>query len=165
MPRILVVDDEPDIRLMIRIILEADGHEVLDAEDGLAAFEVAKAGGLDLVLLDAMMPGMDGYQLLEKLLDLPDFATPVIMVTGRSDAEGMRAEVDTGAFDHIGKPFSLEEVRLTVERTLALSPEDRDSRRQRLARSAVVYGAMTELRDLFNETDDDKPRRRFGRDR
>lgn len=159
MPRILVVDDEPDIRQIMRVILEADGHEIVEAEDGLAAFEIARAGGVDLVLLDAMMPGMDGYQLLQKFLDLPDFAAPVIMVTGRSDAEGMIAEADSGAIDHIGKPFTMEEVRGTVERMLALSPEDRDARRQMLTRSAVVYGAMEELRSLVADPDDDKRRR------
>jgi DNA-binding response OmpR family regulator len=163
MARILVVDDEPDIRQVIRIILEADGHEIVEAEDGLSAFEVARQGGIDLVLLDAMMPGMDGYQLLEKFLDLPDFEAPVVMVTGRSDAEGMMAEADSGAIDHIAKPFSMEEVRRTVERMLSLSPGDRDARRQMLTRSAVVYGAMTELRSLVSgPEDDDKPRRRFG---
>ena len=162
MPRILVVDDEPDIRQIIRVILEAEGHEIEEAEDGLAAFEVARRGGIDLVLLDATMPGMDGYQLLEKFLDLPDFAAPVIMVTGRSDAEGMMAEAESGVVDHICKPFSMEEVRRTVERALSLSPEDRDARRQMLGRSAGVYG---ELRDLFTDTGDEKPKRRFGRNR
>ena len=156
MPRILVVDDEPDIRQVIRIILEADGHEIVEADDGLAAFEVARGGGVDLVLLDAMMPGMDGYQLLRKFLDLPDFAAPVVMVPGRSDAEALIAEADSGAIDHIAKPFSMEEVRGTVERMLALSSEDRDARRQMLTRAAAVYGAMTELRSLVPETDDDK---------
>ena len=163
MARILVVDDEPDIRHIIRIILEADGHEIVEADDGLAAFELVRQDGVDLVLLDAMMPGMDGYQLLEKFLDLPGFEAPVVMVTGRSDAEGMVAEADSGAIDHIAKPFTMEEVRGTVERMLSLSPEDRDARRQMLTRSAVVYGAMTELRSLVSGSeDDDKPRRRFG---
>jgi FixJ family two-component response regulator len=76
----------------------------------------------------------------------------------------MIAEADSGAIDHIGKPFSMEEVRGTVERMLTLSPEDLDARRQMLARSATVYGAMTELRDRFSDTSDDKPKRRFGRD-
>jgi len=160
MAQILVVDDEPDIRQVMRVILEADGHEIVEADDGLAAFDVARQGSIDLVLLDAMMPGMDGYQLLQKLLDLPDFAAPVVMVTGRSDAEGMIAEADSGAIDHISKPFTMEEVRGTVERMLALSPEDRDARRQMLTRSAVVYGAMDELRSLVADPDDDKHGRR-----
>ena len=163
MARILVVDDEPDIRQVIRVILEADGHEIVEADDGLAAFDIVRQDGIDLVLLDAMMPGMDGYQLLQKFLDLPDFTAPVVMVTGRSDAEGMMAEADSGAIDHIGKPFSMEEVRGTVERMLALTPEDLDARRQMLTRSAVLYGAMNELRDLFSDQDEDKPKRRFGR--
>jgi DNA-binding response OmpR family regulator len=163
MPRILVVDDEPDIRQVIRIILQADGHEIVEAEDGLGAYEIARQGGVDLVLLDAMMPGMDGYQLLEKFLELPDFAAPVIMVTGRSDAEGMMAEADTGALDHIGKPFSMEEVRIAVERVLTLSPEDRAERREMLRRSAVLYGAVNELRDLVSDPDEDGPKRRLGR--
>jgi DNA-binding response OmpR family regulator len=163
MPRILVVDDEPDIRQVIRIILQADGHEIVEAEDGLGAYEIARQGGVDLVLLDAMMPGMDGYQLLEKFLELPDFAAPVIMVTGRSDAEGMMAEADTGALDHIGKPFSMEEVRIAVERVLTLSPEDRAERREMLRRSAVLYGAVNELRDRVPDPDEDRPKRRLGR--
>ncbi len=163
MPRILVVDDEPDVRALLRTILESEGHEVVEADDGLTAYDVAREGHLDLVLLDAMMPGMDGYQLLEKLLGVEDFAAPVIMVTGRSDAEGMFMEMDAGAIEHIGKPFTLEEVRRTVDRMLALSTEERDERRQMLARSAATYEAMSELRGLFEDGDTERPRKRFGR--
>lgn len=165
MARVLVVDDEQDIRQIIRVILEADGHDVVEADDGLSAFDLARKERFDLVLLDAMMPGMDGYQLLEKLLEIPDFAAPVIMVTGRSDAEGLLQEADAGAIDHISKPFTLEEVRHTVTRMLELSPEGREERRQMLARSTATYGAVTELRSLFTDDEPVKPRRRFGPDR
>ena len=163
MARILVVDDEPDIRHIIRIVLEGEGHEVTEADDGLTAYEVAREQRVDLVLLDAMMPGMDGYQLLDKLLGLDDFVAPVVMVTGRSDAEGMYMEMDGGAIDHISKPFTTEEMRDTVSRMLALSPEAREERRNMLSRSAATHAAMEELRGLVR--DDEKktyPPGRFG---
>lgn len=163
MARILVVDDEPDVRALLRTILEADGHVVVEADDGLTAYDVVREARFDLVLLDAMMPGMDGYQLLEKLLGVEDFAAPVIMVTGRSDAEGMFMEMDAGAIEHIGKPFTLDEVRRTVDRMLSLSVEDRGERREMLARSAATYEAMTELRGLFEDDDVAAKRKRFGR--
>lgn len=162
MARILVVDDEPDIRAILRAILESENHEVLEADDGLSAYEIVRARSIDLVLLDAMMPGMDGYQLLEKLLGVEDFAAPVIMVTGRSDAEGMFMEMDAGAIDHIAKPFTLEEVRITVARMLELSGEDREERRRMLARSAATYEAMSELRGLLDDQDEAPKRKRFG---
>ncbi|MGH2783967.1 MAG: response regulator [Actinomycetota bacterium] len=161
MARILVVDDEPDIRHIIRIVLEGDGHDVIEADDGLTAYEVAREQHLDLVLLDAMMPGMDGDQLLDKLLGLDDFAAPVIMVTGRSDAAAVYMEMDAGAIDHISKPFTTEELRGTVTRMLELSAEERDARRSMLSRSAATHAAIEELRSLG--TDDkgeaQRPRR------
>lgn len=163
MARILVVDDEPDVRVLLRTILESDGHMVVEADDGLTAYDIVRDSPFDLVLLDAMMPGMDGYQLLEKLLGVDDFAAPVVMVTGRSDAEGMYMEMDAGAIDHISKPFTLEEVRRTVDRMLSLSTEDRDARRQMLARSAATYEAVSELRSLFEDDDTERPRKLFGR--
>ena len=162
MSRILVVDDEPDIRQIIRLILEGEGHEIVEADDGLAAYEAVRSSSFDLVLLDAMMPGMDGYQLLEKLLGVEEFAAPVIMVTGRTDAESMFLEADAGAIDHISKPFTMEEIRETVARMLTLSADDREARRAMLARQAATYGAINELRGLLDE-EEPGPRKRFGR--
>lgn len=158
MARILVVDDEPDVRALLRAVLESDGHAVVEADDGLSAYDVVRESQFDLVLLDVTMPGMDGYRLLEKLLGVDDFAAPVIMVTGRSDAESMYMEMDAGAIDHITKPFTLEEVRRTVDRMLSLSTEDRDARRQMLAHSAATYEAVSELRSLFEDGDTERPR-------
>lgn len=79
------------------------------------------------------------------------------MVTGRSGAEAMFMEMDTGAIDHITKPFTLEEIRGAVTRMLELPAEDRAERRRMLARSAAAYEAISELRGLLSDDDDGRP--------
>ena len=110
--RILVVEDEPQLRALLRLYLEREGHRVTDAGDGQAALAAFDAGGADLVILDLMLPGMQGETVLEALRDAGD--VPVLITSAkRSDAEriaGLRA----GADDYLAKPFNPHELTARV---------------------------------------------------
>jgi DNA-binding response OmpR family regulator len=111
--RILVVDDEDDIRGLVRQLLERAGHEVLDAADGRAGLRELYAGSPDLVILDVTMPGLDGWATLERIRELTD--VPVLMLTAR-DAELERVRgLKAGADDYVVKPFGRQELVARVE--------------------------------------------------
>ena len=86
--RILVVDDEPDIRELVRLNLEIEGHDPVLVPDGQSALDALEQGGIDLVLLDVMMPGIDGWEVLRRVKGHSDptvSEVPVIMLTARAD--------------------------------------------------------------------------------
>ena len=124
--RILVVEDEPQLRNLLRLYLERDGHHVTDAGDGPTALAAYDADGADLVILDLMLPGMQGETVLEALRDAGD--VPVLITSAkRSDAEriaGLRA----GADDYLAKPFNPHELTARVaailRRTRASATDD-----------------------------------------
>src|SRR5437867_6142450 len=106
MAKILVVDDEPDMRTVVFHTLRTAGHAVSEAADGEEALRKLKRTPFDLVVLDIMMPRMSGYEVLEKIRALPSRAeTPVVVVTAKHDPQGVIREVSSGIADHIAKPF------------------------------------------------------------
>jgi DNA-binding response OmpR family regulator len=105
--RVLVVDDEAPIRLLCRVNLEAEGMEVLEAADGVSGFETARSERPDVVLLDVMMPGLDGWQVAERLID--DEVTkhiPLIFLTARAELRDRARGLELGGVDYITKPFN-----------------------------------------------------------
>ena len=109
--RILVVEDEADIRGNVMRILRMEGFEVLEAENGRIGLDVARAHRPDLVLSDIMMPELDGYGLLEALRADPlTAATPFIFLSARADRSDRRKGMNLGADDYLGKPFSRDEL-------------------------------------------------------
>ena len=118
--RVLVTDDSDDVRLALQILLEDAGYEVIEAKDGAEAVKLAQSDAPDLILLDVMMPVMDGFTALKHLKSDPATKSiPVIMVTargGRNDQDNAR---DLGAFDFIHKPWSDGEVEMTVKWALS----------------------------------------------
>ena len=105
--RVLVVDDEAPIRLLCRVNLEAEGMEVLEAADGQAGLELARAETPDAILLDVMMPGLDGWRVAEELLDDERTASVPIRVPDRPRRVRDRARgLDVGGIDYIMKPFN-----------------------------------------------------------
>ncbi|MDF7797930.1 response regulator [Pontiellaceae bacterium B1224] len=119
--RVLVVDDELPNRLYLRKLLEARGCEVLDADDGPSAFSIAVRKAPDLILVDVMMPEMDGFELCDKLRsDIRTERVPVIMVTAKSKIEDIETGFELGAMDYIRKPFNPRELVLRVGNALAL---------------------------------------------
>jgi diguanylate cyclase (GGDEF)-like protein len=125
--RILVVDDDPDILQFVRLNLELDGFEVELAGGGREALERASASPPDLMLLDVMMPEIDGLTVLRRLRSDPATANiPVIVLTARSLAEDRVKGLDLGADDYITKPFDLEELIARVRTVLRRSQQMRD---------------------------------------
>lgn len=124
---ILVVDDEPRMTRFIRMNLELEGYRVVEAHNGLDALEKARTDLPDLVILDVMMPELDGFDTLEMLREVSN--VPVIMLTVRSDEEDKVRGLELGADDYVTKPFGARElasrVRAVLRRTQgSVTPEE-----------------------------------------
>ena len=106
MTKVLVIDDDSAVRTVVNRILTRNGYEVSEAEYGQAGFGRAASDKPDIILLDLMMPVMDGFQLLRKLKSNPETnAIPVIILTARIDAESEKRCMISGAVDYIKKPW------------------------------------------------------------
>lgn len=117
--KILVVDDEPDIVELVAFNLRAEGYDVLTARDGLQALNLAREALPDLIVLDLMLPEVDGLAVCEILRRLPSTAPiPVIMLTAWSNKLSRSIGLETGARDYVTKPFSPRDLVLRVNRTL-----------------------------------------------
>src|ERR671917_323930 len=121
---ILVVDDEPRIISFMRMNLELEGCRVITATNGREALERARDDLPDLVLLDIMMPGMDGFEVLRRLRQTS--TVPVIVLTAKDEEEDRIRGLELGADDYIGKPFSHRElvsrIRAVLRRHLIQPP-------------------------------------------
>jgi len=114
---ILVVDDEPDIRLLARMTLETQGHDVAEAGDGEEALEMIERETPDLVLLDIRMPELDGWGVLERLrADARLERLSVVMMSAHSDPATLQRALDGGCSGYLTKPFSNKELLRAVER-------------------------------------------------
>jgi DNA-binding response OmpR family regulator len=143
MTRVLVIDDEPPIRLLCRVNLEAEGMEVLEASDGPTGLEMARNDEPDVILLDVMMPGLDGWQVAEELIDGERTnAIPIVFLTARAEARDRARGLDLGGIDYVTKPFNPVELAPLVRELIARVErgERDDLRREKLA----------ELRDLLD---------------
>ncbi len=115
--RILVVDDEVQLVEMLKMRLEAEGYEVSTASDGEEALGKAKDLKPDLIVLDIMMPKMDGFEVLRRLrADLETQHTPVVMLTAKGDTETMFKTHDLGSTDYFIKPFDTKELLDFIKR-------------------------------------------------
>jgi len=112
----LVVDDEPNIRFIVRKMLEKEGHEVVEAGDGKAGLEMSRKARPDLVLLDVMMPGLDGWETCRQLKGSEETRDiTVAMLTVKSRDEDKIKSLDEAVADwHISKPFTVETLTRTV---------------------------------------------------
>jgi DNA-binding response OmpR family regulator len=112
---VLVIDDEPPIRLLCRVNLEAEGMTVLEAADGPSGLDVAKDEQPDVILLDVMMPGLDGWSVAERLLeDERTREIPIIFLTARAEFRDRARGLDLGGIDYITKPFNPLDLAPTV---------------------------------------------------
>ena len=128
MRSVLVVDDEPGIRAVLRGYLEADGFAVSEAESGAAAVQALRKSEPDLVLLDVMMPGTDGLETLRQLRTFSDVF--VILVTARAEEVDKLVGLGVGADDYITKPFSPREVVARVRAILRRQRASAEPRNQ-----------------------------------
>lgn len=117
MAKIMVVDDEADMRFMVRKILENEGHEVIEAEAGKVALEKLKEVKPDLILLDVMMPGLDGWEVCKQIRENKETENiTVTMLTVKSTDEDKVTSFDDGLADwHISKPFKKKRFVKTVK--------------------------------------------------
>jgi two-component system alkaline phosphatase synthesis response regulator PhoP len=142
--KVLVVDDEAPIRLLCRVNLEAEGMDVLEAADGEQGLELARAEKPDVVLLDVMMPGMDGWQVAERLVeDAETTDIPLVFLTARAELRDRARGLELGGVDYITKPFNPTELATVVE---GLLERVRRGERDELRREKIA-----ELRDLLVE--------------
>jgi len=122
MQKILIVEDERDIADLIGFNLERAGYEVLKAHDGIAGTEIALRDRPDLIVLDIMLPGRDGYAVFRELRRDPRSVNiPVIMLTARAQTEDRIQGLETGADDYLTKPFSPKELLLRIQAILKRS--------------------------------------------
>jgi two-component system alkaline phosphatase synthesis response regulator PhoP len=145
MTRVLVIDDEAPIRLLCRVNLEAEGMSVLEAGDGPSGLAKASAEQPDVILLDVMMPGLDGWGVAEALLDDEQTAEiPIIFLTARAEFRDRARGLDIGGVDYITKPFNPVELAPLVRSLL--------DRLERGERDELRREKLTELRSLMAET-------------
>lgn len=114
--RVLVVDDEHALRRLLRLYLEKEGYEVLEASDGLDALSLLRRGGIDLALVDVMLPELDGFEVVRRIRT--ESGIPIILVTARGEEAQRIAGLELGADDYVVKPFSAPEVVARVRAQL-----------------------------------------------
>jgi DNA-binding response OmpR family regulator len=139
---VLVIDDEAPIRLLCKVNLEAEGMDVLEAADGPTGLEQARKSTPDVVLLDVMMPGLDGWQVAEQLLqDERTSEIPIIFLTARAEFRDRARGLDIGGVDYVTKPFNPLELAPLVRELL--------ERIERGERDELRGEKLAELRSLM----------------
>jgi DNA-binding response OmpR family regulator len=104
--KVLVIDDEAPIRLLCRVNLEAEGMDVIEAEDGTVGVELARSERPDVILLDVMMPGMDGWEVLQALqAEQGTSKIPIVFLTARAELRDRAQGLELGGIDYVTKPF------------------------------------------------------------
>lgn len=117
MARILVADDSPMVRLLLSRHLVAEGHEVLEAGDGHTAYDLGATAGVDLAILDQLMPGMLGLDVLHRWRG-EGLEFPVLLLSAVDDDQTVIRSLEMGAFDYVRKPFSVPELKARLARYL-----------------------------------------------
>ncbi len=131
--KVLVVDDEPDVLLLCRVNLEFEGYTVVQASDGVEALEQMRATRPDLVLLDVMMPRMDGWAVLETAKADPELSsTPIVLLTAKVQEADQIRGFELGAAEYITKPFSPLALAQTIGDVLSADPTVVEQRRSDL---------------------------------
>ena len=142
---VLVVDDDPLIAGMLRLVLEGEGYEVHEASDGRAALEAVRSFGPDVMVLDMMMPHVDGYGVLAALRDNQAANTRVVMLTCCSQEEDVRKCLGMGADDYLTKPVDVDFLLRTVQDLLAMDMDSVRARRAEVADDAVMADRVADV--------------------
>ena len=144
MTKVLVIDDEAPIRLLCQVNLEAEKMQVLEAADGESGVEIARTEKPDVVLLDVMLPGMDGWQVAERLVeDETTSQIPLVFLTARAELRDRARGLELGGVDYITKPFNPLDLAPVIEGLL--------ERVRRGERDDLRHEKIAELRDLLGE--------------
>ena len=146
---VLIVEDDRNIADLLRLYLEKEGYEVVIANDGLKGVELFKSSQPSLVLLDVMLPGMDGWGVCRAIRS--ESKTPIIMLTAKSETEDKVSGLKQGADDYITKPFEMKEVLTRIEAVLRRSGIEPEKASRRL-----VFDKLIIDMDAFELTVDGK---------
>ena len=148
--RILIVEDEPGLQMTLEDRLCAEGYEVETAGDGFGAERAAAGGQFDLILLDVMLPGQDGFQVCRRLRR-KGIRTPILMLTARGEVDDRVRGLELGADDYLLKPFEMRELLARVEALLRRIPGGRRlvtfgaAKVDFAATSATLHGEPVEM--------------------
>ncbi|OXM16687.1 response regulator transcription factor [Paenibacillus herberti] len=148
--RILVVDDEERIRRLLKMYLEKEGYQIEEAEDGEQALKLASGFDFDLILLDVMLPGMDGIEVCSRLRQIK--GTPVIMLTAKGEEMNRVQGFEVGADDYVVKPFSPREIIYRVKAILRRSSATAFLTRETNASSNIVFPHLVIEHDAHRVT-------------
>jgi two-component system response regulator ResD len=151
---VLVVDDEERIRRLLKMYLEREEYNIEEAENGDEALEMALNKDYDLIILDIMMPGIDGVEVCKQLREKK--ATPVIMLTAKGEEANRVQGFEAGADDYIVKPFSPREVVLRVKAILRRSSQTSYLKTDTTAKNIIVFPHLTIDDDAHRVTADGK---------
>ena len=143
--RILVVEDDAELRGLFRRVLEKNGYETLEAADGQQALDVLDENYIDLIISDIMMPVMDGYELVRSLREA-DISIPVLMITAKDAFDDMRRGFLSGTDDYMVKPVNVNEMVLRVGALLRRA-QMISERREVLGGTTLVYDTLTIQRE------------------
>ncbi|WP_261129185.1 response regulator transcription factor [Bacillus sp. Marseille-Q3570] len=152
--RVLVVDDEERIRKLLRMYLERENFSVVEAEDGETALQEASEAEFDIILLDLMLPEMDGIEVCEKLRK--EKATPIIMLTAKGEESNRVQGFEAGADDYVVKPFSPREVVLRVKALLRRSTATKYLHTDTVSKDVIVFPHLTIDNDAHRVAADGK---------
>ena len=134
---VLILEDDPHTVEVVQLYLRRDGHKVLSAADGLEGLRLAREARPDLVVLDLMLPGMDGMEVCRILREESD--VPIVMLTARVEEEDRLAGLDMGADDYVVKPFSPRELAARIRAVLRRTARDI----MELGPTELAYGSIT----------------------
>ncbi|EGQ2885469.1 response regulator transcription factor, partial [Staphylococcus pseudintermedius] len=152
---ILVVDDEHRIRKLLKLYLEREGYVIAEASDGREALDMATKYDYSCILLDLMLPEMDGLEVAVKLRELKD--TPIIMLTAKGEENNRVEGFESGADDYIVKPFSPREVVLRVKALLRRTESSKAEQNEPHARDMIEFKHLTIDNDAHKVLADGTP--------
>jgi DNA-binding NtrC family response regulator len=154
MSKILVIDDERSIRNTLKDILEYEKYSVDLAEDGIKGMEKVKGNSFDIVLCDIKMPGMDGIEVLEQLVQIsPD--TPVVMISGHGNIDTAVESIKKGAFDYIEKPLDLNRLLITIKNAMDKSNLVTETKilKKKVNKKYEIVGESKALKSIIDMAD------------
>ncbi|MEK4466380.1 MULTISPECIES: response regulator transcription factor [Paenibacillus] len=150
MINILVVEDDKHVRRLLEAVLKREGYDVVTAEDGVKALEVLDSQHIDLIILDIMMPNMDGYEFAKEVRDA-DSLVPILMATAKQLPEDKKKGFRIGTDDYMTKPIDTEEMLLRIQALLRRS-QIASARKLVVGKVILDYDALTVTREDERQT-------------